>query len=115
MRQWMMIGLRTWAAMYIWGGEGELLGGDVGVVESGSSRGRSRRWRGRWGSAARVVSLAREVLGGAGGLLGVDADGGVDLWQARALGSVGDLEGLLHGGGAVAYADGENGVWTPAA
>ena len=45
-----------------------------------------------------------------GGLLGVDACAGVDVWESGPVGGVGDLEGLVHGVGAVADADGEDGV-----
>ncbi len=60
------------------------------------------------GSAARVASLARASGVALVGLLGVDAGAGVDAGVL-----VGDgfaIEGVVHGVGAFADADGEDGV-----
>ena len=50
--------------------------------------------------------------GGAGGLLGVDSGAGVEGGEGRGVGGGGDVEGLVHGVGAFADADGEDGVDT---
>jgi hypothetical protein len=44
------------------------------------------------------------------GLLGVDAGAGVDAGQAGGGGAVGEVERLVHGVGAFADADGEDGL-----
>ena len=61
------------------------------------------------GSAARVAEFGEGFGGGAGGLLGVDAGAGVDVGRSGR-GGGGDVEGLVHGVGAFADADGEDGV-----
>lgn len=87
--------------------EGRLLEGDGGVVEvvvveADLADGEAE---GVGGEAAE----GGEVLGGGlVGLLGVDADAGVDA-GCLGMGLVGDLEGAVHGGGAVTDADGEQG------
>ena len=66
------------------------------------------------GDAAGVGGEGREFFqgfgGGAGSFLGVDSGAGVEGWESEVVHSVGDVEGLVHGAGAFADADGENGV-----
>ena len=89
-------------------GEGQLLGGDVGVfevvvVEADLAYGDA------FGVCGETGYLGEVGFGGVVGLLGVDACAGVYAGVVRAGGCVGEVERVVHEFGAFADTDGEDG------
>jgi len=90
------------------GGEGELLCGDVGVldvvvVEANLADGDAEGVGGKGGD------FLESVLGGLRGFRGMDSGGGEDAWCAgSAREGLCKVEGLVHGGGALTDSDSED-------